>query len=79
MLVRKKVEVQSAQGFDLSVGSDIGMMVALLKQMHLQKETGLYAIYSLMPSNMETYYRNDDVEKHNTEYAQQVACWWFHR
>jgi hypothetical protein len=35
------VEVQSAQGFDLSVGSDIGMMVALLKQMHLQKETGL--------------------------------------
>ena len=34
---------QSAQGLEGSVGSLMGMMVALLKQMHLQKETGLYA------------------------------------
>jgi hypothetical protein len=34
---------QSAQGLEGSVGSVMGMMVALLKQMHLQKETGLYA------------------------------------
>jgi hypothetical protein len=39
-------KLQSAQGFDLSVGSVIGMIVALLKQMHLQNETGLYAIYT---------------------------------
>jgi len=34
---------QSAQGLEGSVGSLMGIMVALLKQMHLQKDTGLYA------------------------------------
>jgi len=36
---------QSEQGLEGSVGSVMGMMVALLKHMHLQKETGLYASY----------------------------------
>jgi hypothetical protein len=38
--------IQSWHGFDLSVGSVIGMIVALLKHIHLQNDTGLYASYS---------------------------------
>jgi hypothetical protein len=66
--------VQSAHGLVLSVGFVIGMMVALLKQMHLQNDTGLYAIYVDVRMRRKRGERGSIRRKGGKEGARERRC-----
>ena len=69
------MEVQSAHGLNLSAGEVIGMMVALLKHMHLQNETGLYAIYTTSMGLQRNWMYNGGKKDEDCEEIAQKWAW----